>query len=516
MITIKLDQWHDRVFSSKRFTLLIACIVFAPLLFINVRNSSDWGDDFAQYIHQAKNIVEGIPQSQTGYVYNPDYPVGGPKAYPAGFPLLLAPAWALAGNNLYAFTFTIALITYLLALCMTLFFMRYFRALSALILTACFVYNPQVILFKQEVMSDLPFGLILVALTLIYTEKEDITYLKSIVIALLIGFLISIKSMGLFFPMAIIADTIHIAFIRRKKSAIKTRLNLIQRIIMVAGGIGLYTWLNMRVFQLPSGGGIRDYLYIFHFRDVADTATIMIQNLATYMEALRYIFVLQIGDFNAAGLVTACIAMSMLYFGILRNFIKGFGFLEISGLSYLAVLLIYPYSHGTYRFIFPMGFLLIYYMALGFKGFDPGITISGLGKSVVAGCILLILLTPTLIQQIRTRSYIMDGPQQKNPKEAFAWIRDNTPANAIIAFAKPRALSLYTNRYGFANLPDQDIAPMHVRFLKEGVTYLLESKALSDESFHRYIRMNDAMLEHVWGNKEFDLYRLHKKISSAY
>ena len=69
-------------------TVLLLFLI--PLFFINIKSSHDWGDDFAQYIHQAKNISEGISQNNTGYVFNSDVFLG-PNAYPTGFPLLLAP-----------------------------------------------------------------------------------------------------------------------------------------------------------------------------------------------------------------------------------------------------------------------------------------------------------------------------------------------------------------------------------------------------------------------------------------
>ena len=69
-------------------TILLLFLI--PLFFINIKSSHDWGDDFAQYIHQAKNISEGISQNETGYIYNPDIAVLGPQAYPIGLPMILA------------------------------------------------------------------------------------------------------------------------------------------------------------------------------------------------------------------------------------------------------------------------------------------------------------------------------------------------------------------------------------------------------------------------------------------
>ena len=56
-----------------------------------IRPGHAWGDDFAQYIHHARNLATGVPYAATGYIYNPYNPTIGPRTYPPGFPLLLAP-----------------------------------------------------------------------------------------------------------------------------------------------------------------------------------------------------------------------------------------------------------------------------------------------------------------------------------------------------------------------------------------------------------------------------------------
>ncbi|MFZ4704685.1 MAG: hypothetical protein ACOYMF_01635 [Bacteroidales bacterium] len=500
------DNWHNRIFKNHTYTPLIACLVFAPLLFINVRNSIDWGDDNVQYIHQAKNIIEGIPQSQTGYVYNEHYPVGGPRAYPVGFPLLLAPAYALAGYNLYAFTFVIALVTFILALLMTLFFLRYFQALPAILLTSLFVYNPLVLIFKAEVMSDMPFGLFLVAATLLYTAPGRRTYLQSVFIAFIIGMLISLKSLGLIFPIAILADISRNALLgMRNKPTIRPKAELLPGLIMVIGGLSLFILLNMVIFRMPSGGGIGDYLNIF---DAHQLKTTILQNLIKYVEVFRYMYSPDVGSYQAIALVAGCMGLSLLFFGMIRKLIAGFGFVDILALCYISVFLVYPYNAGALRFIMPATFLLLYYMALGLSSFNPGIHVNGSIKAIVAGSLMLILFLPGILNIIKTQHTILPGPQEKAPQETFSWIKVNTPGDAIIAFAKPRALAFYTDRNGFSNPKNQDIAIMNEDFLNAGVTYLLASKTQSDESFIRYIQVNENLLKHIWGNDEFDLYKL--------
>ena len=41
-----------------------------------------WGGDFALYVLHARNLADGLPYGDTGYIYNPQYPSLSPPAYP--------------------------------------------------------------------------------------------------------------------------------------------------------------------------------------------------------------------------------------------------------------------------------------------------------------------------------------------------------------------------------------------------------------------------------------------------
>ena len=67
----------------------------------NLGAAPDWiGSDYAQYVMHASNLVEGRPFEVTGYIYNPAYPSLAPRAYPPGYPVLLAPVYAFSGTNI--------------------------------------------------------------------------------------------------------------------------------------------------------------------------------------------------------------------------------------------------------------------------------------------------------------------------------------------------------------------------------------------------------------------------------
>jgi hypothetical protein len=49
--------------------LILLLITIAVFHTATIRPGHIWGDDFAMYIHHARNIVEGRPYAQTGYLY---------------------------------------------------------------------------------------------------------------------------------------------------------------------------------------------------------------------------------------------------------------------------------------------------------------------------------------------------------------------------------------------------------------------------------------------------------------
>ena len=62
------------------------------------------GTDWAMYVMHARNIVKGLPYAQTGYVFQPGSTTEtGANSYPSGYPLLVAPFYAVFGLNIKLF-----------------------------------------------------------------------------------------------------------------------------------------------------------------------------------------------------------------------------------------------------------------------------------------------------------------------------------------------------------------------------------------------------------------------------
>jgi hypothetical protein len=111
---------HLKKIISEEWGIFLLMVLMIPLFFLNMKDCHDWGGDFAQYIHQAINIAKGIPFTETGYIFNEQYPLA-PPFYPPGFSLLLVPVYAIAGNSILAFSYYLTGFLFLLGIALYFF-----------------------------------------------------------------------------------------------------------------------------------------------------------------------------------------------------------------------------------------------------------------------------------------------------------------------------------------------------------------------------------------------------------
>src|SRR5579885_3132229 len=96
------DFKEDPAMTNKGLLLVGLIAVLGGIHLATLREGQEWGDDFSLYVAHARNLAEGRPYADTGYVYNPANPVLSPRTYPPIFPLLLVPVYLLFGMNLLA------------------------------------------------------------------------------------------------------------------------------------------------------------------------------------------------------------------------------------------------------------------------------------------------------------------------------------------------------------------------------------------------------------------------------
>ncbi len=496
---------------NPKYRNIFLVLLFLPLVFIDNRSSHDWGDDFAQYIHQAKNIVQGIPQSETGFIYSQENYIG-PAAYPVGFPILLSPVYALFGNSMKAFTTYISLFYFALAFLLLVFYHRHFSFAAALALTMIIIYNPQLLLFKQEVMSDLPFTLFLVIAFLLYPKVQKKNDYQSLILySLLIGFMIAIRSVGLVLIAAIVAEQLLVLNSRRKLARSEGKKIAVLEMLrfpvsLVVASAFFYLILNSILFHVPSGGSLRDYLVFYYSGDFLSTIP---ANLEHYVEVYRYIYTPAVGGFRFAALVVGSIFMAMTFFGFIKKISDKLEVFDLFFIFYVLILLVFPNNYSAFRLLIPVGFLLLYYAASGFKAIMLFSGISGSNKAIILGAFMFALFIPGIIRTAASRNTMLDGPQQKETVQAFNYVAKNLPDSAVIVFLKPRALALYTGRKGFADPFSADVTAIHLQVMQHHAGYILIHNELTGEPMKRYIRVMKSRASRVWGNKTFQLFKIN-------
>jgi len=131
----------------RKSTLFLLCLLVMSSLVVDtfkLTRDNGWGDDFAAYIMQAQSIAEGrmdeFVQRNAFTIENSSRPIG-PVTEPWGFPLLLAPAYAIFGLKILALKFVVTA-------CFTVFLIVFFflaRVILAdtesLLITAVVAFN---------------------------------------------------------------------------------------------------------------------------------------------------------------------------------------------------------------------------------------------------------------------------------------------------------------------------------------------------------------------------------------
>jgi 4-amino-4-deoxy-L-arabinose transferase-like glycosyltransferase len=495
-ITLRLKT----IFSKSRAVLIASAIIFLPLIFIGTHHSHDWGDDFAQYIHQSGNIVNGIPQSETGFIYSQQNFIG-PQTYPVGFPLLLSPVYALAGNNIGAFITLISLLYIVLGLLMIVFFRQYFSWITAFVLALIFMYNPPMVLFKREVMSDIPFTALLVLNFILYQKTKSGNLKQFIVLALTTGFMITVRPTGIIFIAAVIMEQLHL-LIRRK---IKLNDLAIRGGIIILAPLVVYYIINIFIFKIPSGGSIRDYLL---FYDSGKLIDIIPENLSHHIDAFRYLFVPQAGALMGLSIILGSFVLVFALLGFIKLILQGPELTEWFFIFYVIMLLLFPNNNSAFRLMVPLIFISLFYAATGFKTIQLLPQIPGWKKALSIGLLIMLLFMPGLISIIRSGDNTIEGPQQKTAVETFKFMSKNVPAEAVVVFAKPRALALYAGCHSMADPRTKDPTLFHEQVMEANATYLLLCNQLTDELMYRYSRVMQNRLTKQFENKDFVLYKI--------
>lgn len=478
---------------------LLLCLL--PLLWLGVRDSHDWGDDFAQYLRQTDNLLNGRPQTDNGLIYASDDAIFALKAYPVGFPLLLAPVYAKYGASIRPYHILLSVCYILLAFVLFEFFRRELSDSLSMLLTLVIAYNPYVLELKEQILSDVPFALLAIAILSAKYFPRSLSGM--ILLGMLCGFTASVRAIGWTIPLAFAASM----WINHKKnesnapdSSVRTRL-LKSGILLLSAAV-FYWILNGLIFPTGVGG-----FFGFYSSALGQHGIPLQQNLSFYNTLFSFLVPLPFGGWTLPR-VWVLPALFILFYRLKEHNRP----IEWFVLIYLLVVLFYPYRSGGFRFLLPVFPLLLFYLIRGLEAAPSRIRL--LRRHHMIRWMLIVLLIgnyPALRDQIDRQEQTAHGPQEKVAMELFDYVKTTTAATDVLVFCKARAMMFYTGRrttYLLEGRPEKDT---DYQFIQTGVKYVVYPKVepgdeLYDEKLVRYMNRTGLTYEKRWENGGFIVY----------
>lgn len=477
----------------KKFGLhVIVLTLLFPLLFVNLRNSQDWGDDFAQYIHQARNIHIGKSQNETGYIFNENYFIG-PKAYPVGFPLLLASLSPLVNDGLVGLCKIVSIFWLMACFVGFLLLRRHFSYLTALITTLIVAYNPMMINFKAEILSDLPFTFFAL-LCLYLTYKEDNAWF-AVVTGLLLAFTVHIRTVG-FICLGVYC--FH-KFIHARK---KGEANPFKFLIITLCTFTLFYLGIKLIFPCDS-----QYSGFFGTNNYWIN---MNKQISYNFETLFSFFHSHpIKNFYYIPMIASCCLIAFSFIGLIK-FIRTDRYNPIVTYTIANIIVIISFQHGDawMRFLFPILFIIFIFAIEGIKHSLQTFNFSNKVLAMVFGAFILFGYSEELEKIIEHSKEINEGPQKPSAQKMFEFIHENIPAGTVVEFDKPRALALYTNMRSVAIDPEQKELDLKKEIVKFDIDFILTSDIVTHPAIRNITISDTASYKMVFSANEFKLYKV--------
>ncbi|HLO31683.1 MAG TPA: glycosyltransferase family 39 protein [Anaerolineales bacterium] len=419
---------------------LLALIILISLAIgtFTLRRGHEWGDDFAWYILQSKSILNGTTDQfmqESAFTNYQSTTYLGPLAYPWGYPLILTPVYALKGISPLALKLP-ALIFYAgFLVCLYLLMRDRLTQNESLLVVSLFAFNPLLIQFLDQILSDIPFLFFSTLSLLLMTGKNKHNALSYALIGTSIFFTTFLRTTGIL----LLGSFLIVQFFQFVKNHTyrPAAMEIIRRVLIVCLVFALF-WLS-NAFLFPSGG--ESYF--------SQYAGMTLARIKDSIVAYFNVFSLFFGE--AKG-------WRYLYYGLFAFFLWGAWekrkqeplFLLFFAL-WMLVHITYPYWQGS-RYIFPLLPIFIY---LAFEGMKAAIewlpdNYSKLGQRTLYGFWLLIALVFLFISSAHAYANVRDhrainGPFDPYSVEVYNYIKDKTPPQSVVVFFKPRVMVMMTD-----------------------------------------------------------------------
>jgi len=447
---------------SRRFALLglvgLIALGWLAVALSSLDGTHDWGDDWAQYAAQARGLAEGTVQQELELSrfrnQNSTVPFG-PTVAPWGYPLVVAPAYALSGGDLASLKIPNCIFYALFLVAVFLLFEDRIDDVTRMLLVAAFALNPTLFWFQHQILSDTPF-LFYSTASLLLIDRCILRrrfYFRPVVDLILLGAIISLACLTRTIGYLLLATVAAVQVIRwiseRPGSFVQHVLD--RRSEALVYGVALLG-LAVAAALLPPP-------------DVAASAQFAHLGIAGFGQTVANLaeriwdYVLLPSEFFRCQATTPAVDKGLAVFtvvfatiGAVRRFKRDAAFVTYCTLS-LGVLILIGSFNGS-RYFFPLLPFLLYFAVVGLtpraqagSGSSPKNWRAWPIGRIFAGVVVALFAFHLAVVFDRTprvpRSF---SPFGESGREMLSHIANETDESAVVIFSKPRAMTYLTGR----------------------------------------------------------------------
>jgi hypothetical protein len=481
------------------------------LAIATLHSGTHWGDDFAAYLMQAISLVKGdistFIEQNTFTMSQSAWDIG-PVVYPWGYPLLLAPAYALFGMNLMAFKCLTVFLYLLFLICLYVLTEQKLAAPDNLFLVATFAFSPILLSFPNYLLADIPFllfstlALCLVDRVIMQEKKILHPTLDMVGLAFCIAYAAFTRGNGLLLLLPALYCQAWKVIQGWKIDRHILRSRIFHYILFYLSFLYFYI-----ITTLINPTTKADY-----FSQFSKTIPIfIIQNFSAYSLQLVTFLHTKLYDSLENQVLFFCL-LPLCLVGIWKRAGKELHWFIYAAATF-GLVVIWPYFQGL-RFILPILPLYSYFCLQGLIEilsmtcalFHTGRWLIPLKLTIYLVCTLALLVSSIgrAANNLVTHRPTYDGPYAPASIELFNEITKKTTEESIIVFFKPRAMHLYTGRNSFAtnrceDLQKADFLVMYKPTDREQITW---------EDLPTCIEK--MWLSKVYENPDFEMYLVEK------
>jgi hypothetical protein len=420
-----------------RNSLLLSMVIISLLIGAStLTRGHQWGDDFAWYIVQAESILNGSTDEfmeQSAFTNQQSTTHLGPLAYPWGYPLILVPVYAVKGISPLALKLP-GLLFYAGFLVCLYFLMRdRLTQTESLIVVSLFAFNPLLLQFLDQILSDIPFLFFSTLSLLLMTQAGKRNILHYVWIGAAIFFTTFLRVTGIL----LLGCFLIVQFFRllNHRKDRRTAVEIIKHSFIVCFVFALLWIANLLLF--PSGGDS----YFSQYSSLIETAK-------GFAPVYFNIFSLFFGETSG---------WKFLYYALLIFFLLGAWdrrkqepIFLLFFVLWMIVHITYPYWQGP-RYIFPLLPIFIYFIVQGMKFLIEKLPADYhfLGQRLLYG--FWILIAAISLVKSTTNAYVnlqkdraINGPFDPYSTEVYNYIKEKTPSDSVVIFFKPRVMVMMT------------------------------------------------------------------------